>query len=81
MLAFLGTSYGAILVVWGLVFEVAGFALMWVVYRATQREERKIIRAEDLDTSENESRGAIAVADQTAGRREPSPEREGHLVN
>jgi hypothetical protein len=34
------TAYGVILVIWGALFELVGFGLMFLVYRAIQHEEK-----------------------------------------
>jgi hypothetical protein len=54
--AFVAALYGVILVMWAVVFELGGFALMYVLYQAIQRDDVKVNEAtEDSVPPENRS--------------------------
>jgi len=52
MHVFLNLGYGAILVLWGLIFELLGFAFVAIIYRAIQREEQQIDREQLTERSD-----------------------------
>lgn len=64
---FLGSPSAVVLVIWGLVFEVAGFLALYLFYRATVRDEEHITAlAEVLEAQRRQegSRDTEAVGEQ-----------------
>jgi hypothetical protein len=52
MHVFLSSGYGAILVLWGLVFELLGVAIVAIIYRAIRRDEPQMDRVLPAERSD-----------------------------
>jgi flagellar basal body-associated protein FliL len=58
-------GFGIILILWAVVFEVAGFGLMYLFYRALQRDEARLDR--QAQQAADASRPAASAAPVLSG--------------
>jgi hypothetical protein len=71
MNVYLGSGYGDILLLWGLIFELVGLGIVVLINRAIRQDEQRMdraVRAERSDV-ERRSRGARVPPATTGARR------------